>query len=157
EQDEATKWSGSQLSRRRMTGAHRRHHPTNRRVLVYAGGRLVSSAGDYMFGVALPALLLPYGRIDALGTCLAAYGVARACIIPLMGMLADRIHPRNILIAADAFRAAALTTFLAASTSSPPPIALLVPTCVALGLGGGSYQPASFVLPLLLVPEARLR
>jgi predicted MFS family arabinose efflux permease len=69
------------------------------------------------------------------------------------GMLADKIGPRTIMLAADAARCGlvvALTVFAAEHTAS---LAALGPVAALLGAGEGLFLPASFsIMPSLVAP-----
>jgi len=70
-----------------------------------AGGQLTSTIGDYCYAVALPWLVLSsHGGVILLGTVLACYGVTRTVLIPLGGVLADKVGPRTVMLLADAVR-----------------------------------------------------
>jgi MFS family permease len=87
-----------------------------------AGGQFTSTIGDYCYAVALPWLVLSsHGGTILLGTVLACYGVPRTVLIPVGGVLADRIGPRTVMLAADAGRCvlvAALAALAARHTVS---------------------------------------
>ena len=70
-----------------------------------AGGQFTSTIGDYCYAVALPWLVLSsHGGVILLGTVLACYGVSRMVLIPVGGVLADRVGPRTVMLAADVAR-----------------------------------------------------
>src|SRR5580693_5262231 len=120
-----------------------------------ATGQFASTAGDYCYAVALPWLVLSaHGGPVLLGTVLACYGVPRAVLIPVGGILADKIGPRTIMLIADTARCGlvvALTVLAARHTAS---LAALAPVAALLGAGEGLFMPASFsILPSLLEPE----
>jgi predicted MFS family arabinose efflux permease len=89
-----------------------------------------------------------------LGTVLACYGVPRTVLIPLGGVLADKIGTRTIMLIADAARCllvALLAVFAAERLAS---LALLGPLTAVLGAGEGLFIPASFsIMPFLVEPE----
>src|SRR5262249_44885742 len=65
-------------------------------------GQSTSTIGDYCYAVALPWLILSgHGGTVLLGTVLACYGVPRTVLIPLGGVLADRLGPRTVMLASD--------------------------------------------------------
>jgi len=73
-----------------------------------AGGQFTSTVGDYCYAVALPWLVLSNGGgAVLLGTVLACYGVPRTALIPVGGVLADKVGPRTVMLAADAGRCGA--------------------------------------------------
>jgi MFS family permease len=60
------------------------------------GGQFTSTVGDYCYAVALPWLVLSsHGGAILLGTVLACYGVPRMVLIPVGGVLADKVGPRT--------------------------------------------------------------
>src|SRR5579863_10604010 len=70
-----------------------------------AGGQFTSTIGDYCYAVALPWLVLSNrGGAILLGTVLACYGVPRMALIPVGGVLADKVGSRTVMLAADAAR-----------------------------------------------------
>jgi MFS family permease len=120
-----------------------------------AAGQLTSTVGDYCYAVALPWLVLStHGGPVLLGAVLACYGAPRTVLIPIGGVLADKIGTRTIMLAADAARCglvAALAVFAAEHVAS---LASLGPLAAALGAGEGLFIPASFaIMPFLLGPE----
>ena len=120
-----------------------------------AGGQFASTIGDYCYAVALPWLVLSaQGGVILLGTVLACYGVPRTVLIPVGGVLADKLGPRTLMLAADAVRCvvvAALTVLAARHVTS---LAALGPIAVLIGAGEGLFIPASFaIMPSLLDGE----
>jgi MFS family permease len=102
--------------------------------------------------VALPWLVLSNrGGAILLGTVLACYGVPRMVLIPVGGVLADKIGPRTVMLAADAARCvlvAALAVLAARHTVS---LVALGPIAAFIGAGEGLFIPASFaIMPSLL-------
>jgi predicted MFS family arabinose efflux permease len=126
-----------------------------RSVRLLAGGQFTSTIGDYCYAVALPWLVLSsHGGVILLGTVLACYGVSRMVLIPVGGVLADRIGPRTVMLAADATRCvlvAAMALLAARHTAS---LAVLGPIAAFVGAGEGLFIPASFaIMPWLLAGE----
>ena len=120
-----------------------------------AGGQFTSTIGDYCYAVALPWLVLSNrGGAVLLGTVLACYGVPRTVLIPVGGVLADKVGPRTVMLAADAARCvlvAALAVLAARHTVS---LAALGPIAAGIGAGEGLFIPASFaIMPSLLDGE----
>jgi len=139
----------------RLTAAWRNGPLAIPSLRLLATGQFTSTAGDYCYAVALPWLVLSaHGGPVLLGTVLACYGVPRTVFIPAGGVLADKIGPRTIMLAADAARCAlvvALTVLAAEHTAS---LAALGPVAALLGAGEGLFIPASFsIMPSLLEPE----
>ena len=121
-------------------------------------GQLASTAGDFCYAVALPWLVLStHGGTVLLGTVLACYGVPRTVLIPVGGILADRISPRAVMLVADAVRCvlvAVLTVFAARSLVS---LAFLGPVAALIGAGEGLFLPASAAIMPSLLPADQLQ
>ena len=120
-----------------------------------AGGQFTSTIGDYCYAVALPWLVLSsHGGAILLGTVLACYGVSRLVLIPAGGVLADKVGPRTIMLAADTGRCvlvAAMAVLAARHTAS---LAVLGPVAACVGAGEGLFIPASAaIMPSLLDGE----
>jgi MFS family permease len=117
-----------------------------------AGGQFTSTIGDYCYAVALPWLVLSNrGGTVLLGTVLACYGVPRMVLIPVGGVLSDKVGPRTVMLAADGARCvlvAALAVLAARHTAS---LVALGPLAAFIGAGEGLFIPASFaIMPSLL-------
>jgi MFS family permease len=121
-------------------------------------GQLGSTVGDYCYAVALPWLVLSaHGGTVLLGTVLACYGVPRTVLIPVGGILADRLSPRAVMLAADLVRCvlvAVLTVFAARSLVS---VAFLGPVAALIGAGEGLFLPASAAIMPSLLPAEQLQ
>jgi MFS family permease len=120
-----------------------------------AGGQFTSTIGDYCYAVALPWLVLSSrGSVILLGTVLACYGVPRTVLIPAGGVLADRIGPRTVMLAADAGRCALVAGLAVLAARHTASLATLGPTAAGIGAGEGLFIPASFsIMPSLLDGE----
>jgi MFS family permease len=119
-------------------------------------GQATSTIGDFCYAVALPWFVLSsHGGTVLLGTVLACYGVPRTVLIPLGGVLADKVGPRRLMLAADLVRSllvAALTVLAARHLATLPALA---PVAALLGAGEGLFMPASFaIMPSLLPAES---
>jgi MFS family permease len=121
-------------------------------------GQLASTVGDFCYAVALPWLILSgHGGPVLLGTVLACYGVPRTVLIPVGGILADRLSPRAVMLAADAVRCvlvAVLTFFAARGLVS---LAFLGPVAALIGAGEGLFLPASAAIMPSLLPVDKLQ
>jgi hypothetical protein len=120
-----------------------------------AGGQFASTIGDFCYAVALPWLVLStHGGVILLGTVLACYGVPRTVLIPVGGVLADKVGPRTLMLAADGARCvlvAGLAVLAARHTAS---LAALGPIAALIGAGEGLFLPASYaIMPSLLDSE----
>jgi predicted MFS family arabinose efflux permease len=126
-----------------------------------AAGQLASTAGDYCYAVALPWLVLSgpgrQSRPALLGIVLACYGIPRTVLIPVGGILADKLGPRRLMLGADAGRCVvvALLAFFAAGGWSS--IEALGPAAALIGAGEGLFVPASFAIMPTLVEPAQLQ
>ncbi len=119
------------------------------------GGQFASTIGDFCYAVALPWLVLSsHGGAILLGTVLACYGVPRTALIPVGGVLADKVGPRTLMMTANVVRCllvAALAVLAARHTVS---LAALGPIAALIGAGEGLFLPASFsIMPSLLDGE----
>ena len=122
-----------------------------------AGGQFASTIGDFCYAVALPWLVLStHGGAILLGIVLACYGVPRTVLIPVGGVLADKVGPRTLMLAADAARCvlvAGLALLAARHTAS---LVALGPIAALIGAGEGLFIPASFAIMPSLLDEERL-
>jgi MFS family permease len=117
-----------------------------------AGGQFTSTIGDYCYTVALPWLVLSNrGGVILLGTVLACYGVPRMVLIPVGGVLADRVGPRTVMLAADAARCVLVAVLAVLAARHTASLASLGPIAAFIGAGEGLFIPASFaIMPSLL-------
>lgn len=120
-----------------------------------AGGQFASTIGDYCYAVALPWLVLSaQGGVILLGTVLACYGVPRTVLIPVGGVLADKLGPRTLMLAADAVRCVVVAALAVLAARHVTSLAALGPIAVFIGAGEGLFIPASFaIMPSLLDGE----
>ena len=130
----------------------------DRNFRLLTAGQATSTIGDFCYVVALPWFVLSsHGGTVLLGTVLACYGVARTALIPLGGVLADRIGPRRLMLGADVARcllAVALTVLAARHLAT---LAWLAPVAALLGAGEGLFMPASFAIMPTLLPAGSLQ
>jgi MFS family permease len=117
-------------------------------------GQLTSTAGDYCYAVALPWLVLSsHGGAALLGIVLACYGVPRTVLIPVGGVLADKLGTRVVMLVADAGRCGLVAGLAALAAGHVTSLVLLGPLAALLGAGEGLFVPASFaIMPSLLEP-----
>jgi MFS family permease len=118
-------------------------------------GQFASTIGDYCYAVALPWLVLSsHGGAILLGTVLACYGVPRTVLIPVGGVLADKIGPRTLMLAADTARCALVAVLAVLAARHIVSLAALGPVAALIGAGEGLFLPASFaIMPSLLDTE----
>lgn len=124
------------------------------RFRLLASGQFTSTVGDYCYAVALPWLVLStHGGTILLGTVLACYGLPRTVLIPIGGLLTDKIGARTIMLTADAARCGLVVVLATLASRHVASLALLGPVAALLGAGEGLFIPASFsITPSLLEP-----
>jgi hypothetical protein len=117
-----------------------------------AGGQFTSTIGDYCYAVALPWLVLSsHGGVILLGTVLACYGVSRMVLIPVGGVLADKVRPRTVMLAADTARCVLVAVLAVLAARHMASLAVLGPIAACVGAGEGLFIPASYaIMPSLL-------
>ena len=120
-----------------------------------AGGQFASTIGDFCYAVALPWLVLStHGGAILLGIVLACYGVPRTVLIPVGGVLADKVGPRTLMLVADAARCVLVAGLALLAARHTAPLAVLGPIAALIGAGEGLFIPASFaIMPSLLDGE----
>lgn len=118
-------------------------------------GQLTSTVGDFCYAVALPWLILSaHGGPVLLGAVLACYGIPRTLLIPVGGVLADRIGPRTVMLAADAVRCVLVAALAVIAARHMISLAALGPIAALIGAGEGVFLPSSFtIMPTLLEPD----
>jgi MFS family permease len=141
----------------RMLAASRSGPLAVRSFRLLAGGQFTSTIGDYCYAVALPWLVLSsHGGAILLGTVLACYGVPRMVLIPVGGVLADKIGPRTVMLMADAGRCVVVAAMAVLAARHTASLAALGPAAALIGAGEGLFIPASFSLMPSLLSEERL-
>jgi MFS family permease len=128
----------------------------DRNFRLLTAGQATSTIGDFCYAVALPWFVLSsHGGTVLLGTVLACYGVPRTALIPVGGVLADKIGPRRLMLAADAARCLLLVALTVLAARHLATLAALAPVAALLGAGEGLFMPASFaIMPSLLPAES---
>ena len=122
-----------------------------------ASGQFASTIGDFCYAVALPWLVLSaHGGAILLGIVLACYGVPRTVLIPVGGVLADKVGPRTLMLAADAARCVLVATLALMAARHTASLAALGPIAALIGAGEGLFIPASFAIMPSLLDEERL-
>jgi MFS family permease len=147
----------STATTRRVTTAFQSGPLAVRSFRLLAGGQFASTLGDYCYAVALPWLVLSnHGSTILLGTLLACYGVPRTVLIPVGGILADKIGPRTLMLFTDVLRCAmvGVLTFLAARHTAS--LLTLGPTAAVIGGCEGLFLPASFTIMPSLLDDTQL-
>jgi hypothetical protein len=141
----------------RVSSAFRSGPLAVRSFRLLAGGQFASTIGDYCYAVALPWLVLSnHGSTVLLGAVLACYGIPRTVLIPVGGILADKLGSRNLMLFADVMRCVlvGVLTLLAARHSAS--LVTLGPTAALIGAGEGLFLPASYSIMPSLLDDARL-
>src|SRR3954453_6198330 len=99
-----------------------------------------SSAGDWIYNVALLAFVAERGGAGWLGLVTAGRGLPIVLLGPLGGVLADRCNRRTLMIGADLMRMALMAALALVATAGLP--LWLAPLLAALATVAGSAQPA---------------
>lgn len=127
-------------------------NPVVRRVLL---GNALSAIGT---GLTMPLLIVYLGEVRGLGTSVAGLAIAWLALVslvllPLVGVLVDRVGPRPVLMVGLVIEAAgvALLTQVTSATT-----AFLVATVLAAG-SAASWSPQSALLGRLTTPDERPR
>ncbi len=121
-------------------------------------GQLGSTVGDFCYAVALPWLVLSgHGGTVLLGTVLACYGVPRTVLIPVGGVLADKMSPRTVMLAADVVRCVLVAILAVLAARSLVSVAYLGPVAALIGAGEGLFLPASAAIMPSLLPTEQLQ
>ncbi len=122
-----------------------------------AGGQFASTIGDFCYAVALPWLVLStHGGAIMLGIVLACYGVPRTVLIPVGGVLADKVGPRTLMLVADAARCVLVAGMALLAARHTASLAALGPIAALIGAGEGLFIPASFAIMPSLLDEEKL-
>jgi predicted MFS family arabinose efflux permease len=119
------------------------------------GGQFASTIGDYCYAVALPWLVLSeHGGVILLGTVLACYGVPRTVLLPVGGVLADKLGSRPLMLLADVARCVLVAVLAVLAARHVASLAALGPIAALIGAGEGLFIPASVaIMPSLLDGE----
>jgi MFS family permease len=115
-------------------------------------GQFSSNVGDYCYAVALPWLVLSdHGSTILLGALLVCYGIPRTVLIPVGGVLTDKMSPRTVMLAADLSRCVLVAVFAVLAAHHVVSLAALGPLAALIGAGEGLFIPASYsIVPSLL-------
>jgi MFS family permease len=123
-------------------------------------GQASSTVGDFCYAVALPWMVLSAGGRDKaalLGLVLACYGIPRTVLIPVGGVLADKIGARRVMIGADVARCVLVGVFAYLAVRHEVSIATLGPVAALIGAGEGLFLPAFFTITPKLLPADQLQ
>ncbi|MGH9065446.1 MAG: MFS transporter [Acidimicrobiales bacterium] len=122
------------------------------------GGQVLSNAGDQLYLVAIPILLLAKGGGPrGLGVVLAIFGVTRALALSPGGWLADRLGPRRVMLGADLGRCLVVAGLALLALHPRPSLWAFAAVAGVLGIGDGLFNPASFAIVPALLPDDLLQ
>jgi predicted MFS family arabinose efflux permease len=122
------------------------------------GGQAASTIGDACYAVALPWYVLTgHGGTAALGTTLAAYGVARAAAMPAGGILCDRLGALRVLLIVDILRTGLVGGLAVQAALRPPSLVTLALFSALAGACQGAFVPGSYALMPAIAPAHRLQ
>jgi MFS family permease len=141
------------------TGAAVRRGPLGQRTFsLLTLGQATSTIGDFCYAVALPWLVLSqHGGPALLGAVLACYGIPRTILIPVGGMLADKIGPRAIMLGADSVRFALAAGLVVLAVTHTVSLLALGPVAALIGAGEGLFIPSSMTIMPALLPMDQLQ
>jgi hypothetical protein len=147
----------STATTRRVTAAWQSGPLAVRNFRLLVAGQFASTVGDYCYAVALPWLVLSnHGSTILLGTLLACYGVPRTVLIPVGGILADKLGPRTLMLLTDVVRCAMVGVLTYLATRHTISLVTLGPTAAIIGGGEGLFLPASFTIMPSLLADSNL-
>jgi MFS family permease len=115
------------------------------------GAAVASLLGDGVVPVALAFAVLDLtGSATDLGIVLAARAVALVCSLLIGGVVADRIGPNKVMVAADLLRLGAQTAIAILLVMGQATIAEIAVSQALIGVGAGFFNPASSgLLPMV--------
>jgi MFS family permease len=112
----------------------------HRNLRILFAGQAASDAGDWLYNVALLALVYERtGSSALLGATTAARMLPLVVLGPLGGVLADRLDRRRLMIGSDVLRAACMAALAAVALTDAPII--LAPVLAALCTAAGAAYP----------------
>ncbi len=120
-------------------------------------GEALASLAEQLFVVCLTLLVLDVAGPGAtLGVVLAVAAVPRAVLLPWGGLLADRVDPARIVVAATVARTALLAVIAGLVLAGLAPIGVVAALAGLLGVLDAVYYPASLALLPRVVATAGL-
>jgi MFS family permease len=151
------RWPGRLVARARQS--LRSGPMADRNFRLLTAGQTTSTIGDFCYAVALPWMVLSArgGGVAVLGLVLACYGVPRTALIPVGGILADKISGRVVMLAADTVRCGLVCVLLYLDATHSVSLATLGPVAALVGVCSGLFIPASYTLLPKLLPPADLQ
>jgi hypothetical protein len=148
------RWPGRPVARARQS--LRTGPMADRNFRLLTAGQTTSTIGDFCYAVALPWMVLSArgGGVAVLGLVLACYGIPRTALIPVGGILADKLSGRAVMLAADTVRCGLVCVLLYLDATHAVTLAALGPVAALVGVCSGLFIPASYtLLPKLLPPD----
>jgi MFS family permease len=121
------------------------------------GGLAVSQIGDWLYSVALVAMVYEHTRSAFWASVTTAALIApMAALGPLGGVLAERFDRRRLMVACDVIRLVLMLTLAIVAEARLP--VLLAPVIAAMATAAGApYPPSASASTDHLVPDAELR
>ena len=142
----------------RLRAAWRYGPLANRSFRFLAAGQFTSATGDSCYAVALPWLTLTeHGNAMLLGMVLACYGGPRTALIPVGGLLSDRVGARTLMLVADATRCVLVGVLAVVALRHQATLLALGPVAALTGASEGLFIPPSYALMPSLLPPAQLQ
>jgi MFS family permease len=92
-----------------------------------------------------------------LGMVLACYGLPRTALIPVGGLLSDRVGARSLMLVADATRCVLIAALALVALRHQATLVALVPVAAMTGASEGLFIPPSYALMPSLLPPAQLQ
>lgn len=131
----------------------------DRNFRLLTAGQTTSTVGDFCYAVALPWMVLSArgGGVAVLGLVLACYGIPRTALIPVGGILADKISGRLVMLTADTVRCGLVCALLYLDATHTVSLAALGPVAALFGVCSGLFIPASYTLLPKLLPSDDLQ
>jgi MFS family permease len=123
-----------------------------------AAGQFTSATGDSCYAIALPWLVLTgHGSTALLAMVLVCYGVPRTALIPVAGLLSDRVGARPLMLVADATRCVLVGVLALVALGHHATVVTLGPVAALTGAGEGLFIPPSYTLMPSLLPPGQLQ
>jgi MFS family permease len=102
-------------------------------------------------------VLSGHGSAVLLGTILACYGVPRTVLVPVGGILADRLGARRLMLVTDVGRCVLIAVLTVLAARQVVSLVALGPLAALLGAGEGLFLPASFAIMPTILPASQLQ
>ena len=123
-----------------------------------AAGQFTSATGDSCYAIALPWLILTgHGTVGLLGMVLVCYGIPRTALIPVSGLLSDRVGARPLMLVADLTRCVLVGVLALVALGHHVSLLALGPVSALTGAGEGLFISPSYALLPSLLPPGQLQ